>query len=152
MKNHSEHRAREAKIPKHQIVLSKRVGSGHLFSEAGYAIVVGEEVEEREEDGEGFLHAQEAIERPFAVELEDRFAVRGIAGLADVGYDVLAGVVALGGAVPEEETALEGFESSVWYDSIDEKLLRIDGPPGTQLDSLHCCTRLEALLLLRIVV
>ena len=32
-------------------------------------MVVGEVVEEGEDDGEGLLHAQEAVEGPFAVEL-----------------------------------------------------------------------------------
>jgi hypothetical protein len=44
------------------------------------------------------------------VELEDGLEERRVAGLALVGYEVLAGVVAFGGAVPEEEAALEGFE------------------------------------------
>jgi hypothetical protein len=43
------------------------------------------------------------------VELEDGLAVGRVAGFAGVGYDVLASVVAFGGAVPEEKTALEGF-------------------------------------------
>jgi len=32
---------------------------------------VREEVEEGEEDGEGFLHAEEAVKGPFSVELDD---------------------------------------------------------------------------------
>ena len=48
-----------------------------------------EEVEEGEEDGEGLLHAEEAVERPLAVELHDGF--RGCDAL--VGDYVLAGVV-----------------------------------------------------------
>ena len=71
-------------------------------------MVVGEEVEEGEDDAEGFLHAEETIEGPFAVELEDRLAVGWVASEARVGDDVLAGVVAFRRAVPEEETMLEG--------------------------------------------
>jgi hypothetical protein len=65
---------------------------------------VGEEVAEGPEDAEGLLHAEEAVEGPLAVELDD-----GLAGLdAAVGDDVLAAVVALAGAVPEEEAVEEG--------------------------------------------
>ncbi len=57
---------------------------------------MGEKVEEGEEDREGLLHAQETVEGPFAVELDDGFIVRD----ALVSDYVLAGVVAFGGAVP----------------------------------------------------
>jgi hypothetical protein len=43
------------------------------------------------------------------VELEDGFEVGWVSGEARLRYDVLAGVVAFGGAVPEEEAVLEGF-------------------------------------------
>ena len=43
---------------------------------------MGEEVEQAEEHGEGLLHAQEAVEGPFAVELEDGLAVGRVAGFA----------------------------------------------------------------------
>jgi hypothetical protein len=61
------------------------------------------EVSQGTEDAEGFLDAEEAVEGPFAVELDD-----GVAGLdAGGGDDVLAGVVAFAGAVPEEESMEE---------------------------------------------
>lgn len=47
------------------------------------------------------------MERPLAVELDDREGRGG--GLARGGDDVLAGVVALGGAGPEKEAAVEGW-------------------------------------------
>lgn len=82
---------------------------------------MGEIVEEGEEDGEGFLHAHVAIEGPFPVELKDGRSVRGIAGEAGVGDDVLAVVVAFGGTGPKEEAALEscgceivGFGEKGW--------------------------------------
>ena len=71
-------------------------------------MVVGEKIEQRKDDGEGFLHAEETVEGPFAMELEDRLAVGWVASEARVGDDVLAGVVAFRRAVPEEETMLEG--------------------------------------------
>lgn len=58
-----------------------------------------EEVQQGEEDGEGLLHAEEAVEGPFAVELNDGFQ----GGDACIGDDVLAGVVAFGSAIPEEK-------------------------------------------------
>jgi hypothetical protein len=70
-------------------------------------MIVSEKIEQRKDDGKRFLHAEETVKGPFAVELEDWFAVRGFAGEAGVGYDVLAGVVAFGGAGPEEEAVLE---------------------------------------------
>jgi len=65
---------------------------------------MGEEVEEGEQDGKGFLEAEEAVEGPFAVELFDRVQVGRRAGEAVGGYYVLAGIVAVGRAGPEEET------------------------------------------------
>lgn len=58
-----------------------------------------EEIDEGEEDGEGLLHAEESVERPFSVELKDGLRV----GDTLIGDYVLAGVVAFGGAVPEQE-------------------------------------------------
>jgi hypothetical protein len=66
---------------------------------------VCEKVEEGKKDGEGFLHAKEAVERPFAVELHDGFG--GCDAL--VGYYVLAGVVAFCRAIPEQEAVEEGW-------------------------------------------
>ena len=43
------------------------------------------------------------------MELQDGLEVGRVAGEARLRYDVLAGVVAFGGAVPEEEAVLEGF-------------------------------------------
>jgi len=47
------------------------------------------------------------VEGPFAVELEDGPVVGDGAGEAAGGDDVLAGVVAFGGAGPEEEAVVE---------------------------------------------
>lgn len=69
---------------------------------------MSEEVQKGEEDGGGLLHAEEAVEGPFAVKLEDGLEKGGFAGEAGGGGDMLARVVALGGAGPEEEAMLEG--------------------------------------------
>lgn len=66
-------------------------------------VVVSPEVAEGEEHGEGLLHAEEAVEGPFTVELHHWL----VAGEADGGDDVLAGVVAFGGAGPEQEAEVE---------------------------------------------
>ena len=68
---------------------------------------MGEEVEEREEDGEGLLHAKEAVEGPFPVELDDSY----ISCDALVGDYVLAGVVAFCRAVPEKEAVEESWSA-----------------------------------------
>ncbi len=51
------------------------------------------------------------MEGPFAVELDD--GERRGGGLALGGDEALAGVVALGGAGPEEEAAVEGWRGLV---------------------------------------
>ena len=82
--------------------------------------MVGEEVEEREEDGEGLLHAKEAVEGPFPVELDDSY----ISCDALVGDYVLAGVVAFCGTVPEQQAMEDGWEM----------LERLEGLKGTRTD------------------
>lgn len=71
------------------------------------------EVADREEHGEGLLHADEAVKGPFTVELDNG----EVGGDARAGDDVLAGVVAFGGAVPEEEAAGQGWQILVsgWF-------------------------------------
>lgn len=81
-----------------------------MFAQLRHAPVVREIVEQRENDAEGLLHAEEAVEGPFAVELEDGLHVRRVAGEAGVGYDVLACVVAFGGTVPEKHAPVEGCD------------------------------------------
>lgn len=80
---------------------------------------MGEEVEEAEEDGGGLLHAEEAVEGPFAVVLHNRVQEGRVAGEALGGGDVLAGVVAFGGAVPEEEAVLEGWKRALGDCSVE---------------------------------
>lgn len=108
VENHAERPTRQAHVSKEQIVISQRVGRGYVVADLGHAPRVREVVEEGEDDGEGLLHAEEAVEGPFAVELVD---VR-VEGERGGGYDVLAGVVAFGGAGPEEEAAVECYTIS----------------------------------------
>lgn len=74
-------------------------------------MVVRQEVEQREDDAERLLHPQEAVKRPLAVELVHGGYVGWVAREPLVGDDMLASVVALRGAVPEQEAALEGCEA-----------------------------------------
>jgi len=53
------------------------------------------------------LHAEEAVEGPFSVELDDGLGVED----TGIGYYVLAGVVAFGWAVPKEEAVEESCRS-----------------------------------------
>ncbi len=74
------------------------------------AVVVGGEVAEREEHAERLLHAQNSMEGPLAVELD--YWLRRFGGNARVGDDVLAGVVALGRAVPQKEAVEDRWRGS----------------------------------------
>jgi len=105
---------------------------------------VGEIVEEAEDDRERFLHAEEAVKRPFAMELEDGFAVGGLTSLTLVGDYVLADVVAFCWTVPEKEAALE---SLYWSDVCFKPrwsnlyiLIRIGVASSPQLASLQTCS------------
>ena len=104
-------------------------------------MVMSQEVEQGEDDGEGLLHAQEAVEGPFAVELEDGFAVGWVAGEALVSDDVLACVVAFRRAVPEQDAMLQCCQvlyELLFFLSSDRWIcLQIAGPSGTQLVDTH---------------
>lgn len=110
VEDHAEDPTRVPTVPESQIVLPQRISSWDLILELLNAPVVREEVEEGEEHAGGFLHAEEAEEGPFSVELEDRFEVGRFARKAGVGGDVLASVVAFAWTGPEEEAVVEGFE------------------------------------------
>lgn len=124
MKHHAKDPARTADVPEEEVVSAEGVRGRDLRAELAHAPGVGEVVEEGEEDGEGLLHAEEAVEGPFAVELDDGGGarVRRVVGEAGVGYDVLAGVVAFGGAVPEEEGAVEGWELCVSLVQLEKEI------------------------------
>ena len=106
MEDHAKHPACHPDVAERDVVSAERVGGGYTFVDLRKAIAVREEVEEGEEDGEGLLHAQEAVEGPFAVELHDR-VWQGIIGEAPLGDDMLAYVVAVALAIPEQEPVVE---------------------------------------------
>lgn len=90
MKYHAEDPTCHPEVCEHDIVFAHRVGGWDIGGDFRKTVLVREEVEEGEEDGEGLLHAEEAVEGPFAVELDDGFGGSD----ALVGDYVLAGVVA----------------------------------------------------------
>jgi len=112
MEDHAEDPTREAKVSEEKIVFSQWVGLWDGFAQLAQAPVMGQIVEQTEDDGEGLLHPQEPIEGPFAMELEDGFSVWRIAGFSLVRDYVLAGVIALVRARPEKEATLKRFEAS----------------------------------------
>lgn len=86
---------------------SEAIVGGDLGADLAEAGHVRPEIGEGEEHAEGLLHAQEAVEWPFAVELDDVLA--GLdAAICDY---VLTGVVAFAGAVPEEEAMEKGYRT-----------------------------------------
>ena len=107
MEYHREGPARQAKVSEQEVVLPQRVGWRNGFAKLAHAPVVSEEVEQREEDGEGLLHAHEAVKGPLPVELDD--GLGRIAREAGVGDNVLASVVAFSWAIPEQETSAKGL-------------------------------------------
>ena len=62
------------------------------------AIPVRPQITKREGDAGGFLHAQKSVKGPFPVELLDLEAMLH----SRIGDNVLASIVALAGAIPEE--------------------------------------------------
>lgn len=94
-------------IGEHDIEPPQRVRSRDVGEDlVVQAIVMREEVARREEHARRLLDAKHTHERPFPVELDYR--PRGFGGEPSVGDDMLACVVAFGGARPEEESAVEG--------------------------------------------
>lgn len=66
-------------------------------------------VEYAEQDRSRFLHSQYSVKGPFSVELDDpAWVVCRKLSEACVGDQVLAGIVAFGGAGPKEEAVVKG--------------------------------------------
>jgi hypothetical protein len=109
VEEHAEGPACEADIAKGEVVFAQRVRGRDPGAQLRHAPRVREVVEQREDDAEGLLHAHEAVEGPFAVELVHGLHIGRVAGEALRGYDVLACVVAFGGTVPKEQAAVQGW-------------------------------------------
>lgn len=137
MEDHTEDPTRESKIPKRDVVFTQRVSRWDLFSDLLQAVIMGEQVHQGEKDGSWLLHAEEAVEGPFSVELHDGFEVWWVAGEAVVGYDVLTSVIAFGGAVPEEETMVKGWMDQSISCEVLLGALQLIGTYGSQLHYSH---------------
>lgn len=104
--------ADHANVGEIDVVFTQRVGCWDELADLVEALVVGGVVEEREDDGEGFLHAKDAVEGPFTVKLDD--GEGRVLRDAHVGDYVLAGIVAFGGAGPEEQTMEQSWSRGQW--------------------------------------
>lgn len=96
--------AENADVGESSIVLCHGVTLGELLIQDLEPAEVHVAVQDGEDDGEGFLDAEDAEEGPFPVELLDGETF-GDAGGGDA---ALAGVVAVLGTGPEEEAEVEG--------------------------------------------
>lgn len=152
MEDAAKQPARDADVGQGDVEGAQGVRGRDGGADLAQARHVGPEVRGGEEDGQGFLDAEEAGEGPFAVELDDGEG----AGLAGGGDDVLAGVVAFGGAVPEEEAEMEGCDEEVvslvgaclsWKKGLqgeevdDCSRIGVCDVPGLQFSCLQICAR-----------
>lgn len=108
MKDHAEYPARHSHVAECHVVSSERVACWYIFEELRKAIAVREEVEKGEQDGERLLHAQKALEGPFAVVLYNR--LNRIPSQTELRDDMLAYMVAIALAVPEQEAVVQRWE------------------------------------------
>ena len=113
MEDHAEHPACHAHVAERRVIFPQGVIPRYAVSDLGEAIAVGQEVEEGEEDGKGFLHAQEAVKGPFAMVLDDGLEHRRVSRDTAVSDDVLADIIAIGGARPEKETKMECYDAGL---------------------------------------
>lgn len=99
--------AHDAYVGEGDVKGAEGVAGGDGGADLAQAHDVRPEVGSREEHRQGLLDAEEARKGPLAVELDDGEGGRFAGG----GDDVLAGVVAFRGAVPEEEAEVEGCQN-----------------------------------------
>ncbi len=110
VKDHAEDPTGHPERAHQNVVGTERVVARDGVADLPQAVLVREEVEEGEEDGEWFLDAEKAVEWPFSMELDDGIEHRWVARQAPVGDDLLTCVVAFGRACPEEESEVEGWK------------------------------------------
>lgn len=100
MEDHAKDPTSQPEVAEQQVVLAQRIRSRNCVAELTNSPVMCDEIGEAEEHREGLLHAEEAVERPFAMELDNGRGRLGEGSEACVRYDMLASVVAFGGTVP----------------------------------------------------
>lgn len=105
MKHTAGRPARNTHVGEHDVEGSHGVRGWNGVADFMEAVEVRPEVGSGKEDRDGLLHAENAGEGPFPMELDDGL-VGGDAGGGDY---ALTGVVAFGGAVPEEEAVVKGY-------------------------------------------
>lgn len=110
VKDHAEDPTGHAERAHQDVVGTERIVARDGVADLPQAVLVREEVEEGEEDGEGFLNAEKAVEWPFPVKLDDGIEHRWVTRQTPVGDDLLTCVVAFGRACPEEEAEVEGWK------------------------------------------
>ena len=109
MEYHAKHPAGQAKVSKTQILFPQRIGGWNRFPDSFHALLMGEIVKKGEHDGKELLDTQDALKRPFPVELDYGIEHGRITRNPAVGNDMLAGVIALRRTVPEEETQMNRY-------------------------------------------
>ena len=71
------------------------------------AMLVGKKIEQGKDNRSWLLCAQKAIERPFTVELDDRLQHWRLPSHSLVRYDVLAYMITVRRACPQEQAEVE---------------------------------------------
>jgi hypothetical protein len=80
VEDHAEHPARDPAVSESDVIFPQRVAGRDFSLQPRHPPLVRQEVEEREEDAGRFLDSREAVEGPFAVELQDGLEVGRVAG------------------------------------------------------------------------
>lgn len=105
MKDGAEDPAGDSDVCEHHVERTQAIRRRDTSTHFGQTVPVSVEIPEGEEHRKRLLHPEEAVEWPFAVELDNGL----VGGDSLGGYNVLAGIVAFGGAVPEKETAERSY-------------------------------------------
>ena len=113
MEYHTEVPAGNAHVAKGDVVLAQGILDWYVVSNFRQAVLMGEEVEQGEQHRERLLYTEEAVEGPFPMILHDGLKHGRFPSDAAVCDDVLADIVAIGGACPEQEAEVQGCRVSI---------------------------------------
>ena len=112
MENHAEDPTCETKVTQEYVVWPEAISRRYGLADLCNAVLMGQEVHQGEEDREGLLYSKKPIEGPFPMILNNWTDHRRISRNPTISNDMLAGVVAFGGACPEQETKVERCHSN----------------------------------------